>query len=80
MSYEPTVCLLLYTLHRTDNCITVCGKWIFDSNFEVMFPFTQDFLNCLCRGNDTNDITFVGVLHAIREVTPEVFQRRLNTK
>ena len=31
-SNYPTVCLLLYTAHRTDNCITVCGKCIFDSN------------------------------------------------
>ena len=31
-SKYPTVCLLLETAHRTDHCITVCGKWIFDSN------------------------------------------------
>ena len=41
-STYPTVCLLLDTWHRIDNCITVCGKWIFDSNFEVAFPLTQD--------------------------------------
>ena len=31
-SNYPTVCLLLETTHRADNCITVCGKCIFDSN------------------------------------------------
>ena len=74
------MCLLLDTWHRTDNCITVCGKWIFDSNFEVAFPLTQDCLNYTCRGNDTDEIKFVGVLHAIRSVPPEVVQRRLNMK
>ena len=31
-SNYTTVCLLLDTAHRTDHCITVCGKWTFDSN------------------------------------------------
>ena len=31
-SNYPAVCLLVDTAHRTDHCITVCGKWIFDSN------------------------------------------------
>ena len=44
-SNYPTVCLLLYMWHRTNNCIIVCGKWIFDSNFEVPFTLTQDCLN-----------------------------------
>ena len=33
----PTVCLWLDTWQRTNHCITVCGKWIFDFNFEVNF-------------------------------------------
>ena len=37
-STYSTMCLLLDTCHRTDHCITVCGKWIFDSNFEVALP------------------------------------------
>ena len=37
--------VLLDMSHRTDHSITVCSKWIFDSNFEVMFPPTQDCLN-----------------------------------
>ena len=31
-------------------------------------------------GNDTDEITFVGVLHAIRAVPPVVVQKRLNIK
>ena len=74
------MCLLLDTCHQTDHFITVCDKWIFDSDFEVAFPLTEDFLNYTCRGNDTDEIKFVGVLHAIRAVPPEVVQRRLNMK
>ena len=40
LSYYPTVYFLLDTPHQTDHCITVCGKWMFDSNFEVTFPLT----------------------------------------
>ena len=34
-STYPTVCLLLDTWHRTDHCIAVFGKCIFDSNLKV---------------------------------------------
>ena len=66
--------------HWTNHCITVCGKWIFDSNSEVAFPLTQDCLNYTCRGNETDEIKIFGVLDAIILVPPEVFQRRLNMK
>ena len=56
--HHPTICLLLDTSHRTDHCVTVYGKWIFDSNFEVTFPVTQDCLNNICLGNDTDEIIF----------------------
>ena len=72
------MCLLLETAHRTDQCITVCGKWIFDSNLEFALPLTSAWLNYICYGNDTDEITFVGVLHEIRAVPPIVFQRKLN--
>ena len=70
--------LLLDTAHQTNNCITVCGKWIFDSSLESALPLTEASLNYICSGNDTDDITFVGVLNAIRSVPPVVFQKRLN--
>ena len=79
-STYPTMCLLLDTGHRTDHCITFCGKWIFDSNFEVVFPLTQGFLNYTCHGNDTDDITCFVFLHAIRAVPPRVVEIRLNMK
>ena len=80
LSNYPTVCLLLYTSHRDDHCITVCGKWIFDSNLKVALTLTRAWLNYICSGNDTDEIIFVGVLHAIIEVPPEGFQKRLNMK
>ena len=46
----------------------------------MVFSFTQDCLNYKCRGNDTDANKFVGILHAIRAVPPEVIQRRLNIK
>ena len=64
--------------HRTDQCITVCGKWIFDSNLEFALPLKSAWLNYICSGNDTDEITFVGVLHAIRAVPPIVVQRKFN--
>ena len=76
----PTMCLLLDTWQRTDHCIAVCGKWIFDSNFEVALPLTQDCLDYTCCGNDTDKIKFVGVLHAMRAFPTEVVQRRLHMK
>ena len=79
-STYPTVCLLLDTWYRTDNCITVFGKWVFDYNLKVALPLTQDYLNYRCSGNDTDEIKFAGVLNAIIAVPPEVVQRILNMK
>ena len=74
-SKYPTVCLLLDMAHRTDNCITICGKWIFDYNLEFSLPLTKALLDYICSGNDTDDIKFVGVLHAIGSVPPIFVQR-----
>ena len=79
-SNYPTVCLLLDTAHWTDHCITVCGKWIFYSNLEFALPLTKSWFNYICYVNETDEITFVGVLHAIRAAPPEGVQRRLNMK
>ena len=77
-SNYPTVCLLLDTAHKTDNVITICGKWIFDYNLEFALPLTKASLNYIFSGNDPDEITFVVVLHAIRAVPPIVVQRKLN--
>ena len=76
----PTVCLLLDTAHWADNCITVCGKWIFDSNLKVVLKLTRAWLNYICSGNDTDKIECFAVLHAITEVPLKGVQKRLNMK
>ena len=72
--------LLLDMRHRTDHCITVCGKWIFDSTLKVSLPLTHVCLNYICCGNETNENKFIGALHAIRSVPFEVVQIILNMK
>ena len=54
-STYPTVCLLLDTWNRTDHCITIWGKWIFDSNLKVALPLTQVCLNDIYCGNETDE-------------------------
>ena len=71
-SNYTTVCLLLDPAHRKDHCITVCIKCIFDTNLEFTLPLTKAWLNYICSGNDTDEITFVGALHDIRAVPPVV--------
>ena len=77
-SNDPNVCLLLDMSHRKDHCITVCGKWIFDSNLEFALPLTKAWLNYICYGNDTDDIAFFGVLYVIKAFPPIVVQRKLD--
>ena len=72
-----TVCSLLDTAHLKNHCINVCGKWIFDYNLESALPLTEASLNYICSGNDTDEIKFVGVLHAIRAVSPIIVQQQL---
>ena len=79
-STYPTVCLLQYMWHQTDHCITVVGKWIFYSNLKVALPLTQNSLNYICCVSDTDENKLIGVLHEIRAVPPNVFQRILNMK
>ena len=79
-STYPTVCLLLDTWNRTDNCITVCGKWLFYPIFKVALPLTQVCLNYICFVNNTDENNFIVFLHAIIAIPPEFVQRRLNMK
>ena len=53
---------------------------MFDSNLEFALPLTSTWLNYIFSGNDTDDITFVCVLCAIRAVPPEGVKKILNMK
>ena len=74
-SNYPTVCFLLDTAHWADHCISVCGKWVFDSNLKLALPLTRSWLNYIYSCNDTDEIEFIAVLHAIRAVPPEGVQK-----
>jgi hypothetical protein len=65
---------LIDTSYGICHCITVCNKWIFDSNFECAFPLTQEALDFICKSEDHPDIKFLGVSHAIRTIPPKVVQ------
>ena len=43
----------------------------------MVLPITQDSLNYMCRGNDTDVRKFIGVLHAIRAVPPKAVQIKI---
>ena len=61
-------------LVRIYHCVTVFGKWVFDSNFPFALPLTKDnFDYCCNNGNNTKLIKVCkGVLKAIR-----VFKKRM---
>ena len=52
------MCFLLEMAQWADYCITVCCKWIFDSNLKLVLPLTRAWLNYICSGNDTDKIEF----------------------
>jgi len=75
VSPYPTVCAIIDSSQGIGHCITVCDKWIFDSNFEWAFPLTQECLNYICKSEDNPDIEFLGVSHAIRATPPYFFKK-----
>ena len=72
---------LKYFLGGISHCVTVVGKWIFDSNIPFELPLTKDNLDyCWINYNETKGkISNKGLLKAIR-FTPKdnnksVFQK-----
>ena len=45
ISPYPTLVQLKYFLGGIQHCVTIVGKWIFDSNFTFALPLTQDELD-----------------------------------
>ena len=37
---------------KEDHCVTLCGKWLFDSNFEYALPLCQEALDLCCSTDD----------------------------
>ena len=40
---------------KEDHCITVCERWLFDSNFEFALPLCQDSLDLCCSTDETQE-------------------------
>ena len=49
-------------------------------HLELALPLTGAWLNYICSGYDTDEITFVGVLHAIIAIPPEGVQKNIRDK
>ena len=48
---------------KDDHCVTLFGKWIFDSNFKNALPLCKDSLDLCCSSDEKKD-TFVSVAQA----------------
>lgn len=48
---------------KEDHCVTLYGKWIFDSNFSHALPLCQESLDYCCS-TENNHETFVSVVAA----------------
>ena len=48
---------------KEDHGVTVCGKWLFDSNFEYALPLCQETLDLCCSTEESKE-TFVKVVDA----------------
>jgi hypothetical protein len=61
-SQEYMMCLvgLQSSDHKTDHAISICGKWIFDSNFQTALPLNRESLD-LCCSSDCRRSVFVGI-------------------
>ena len=40
---------------KEDHCVTILGKWIFDSNLKNAIPLTKESLDLCCSSDDSND-------------------------
>ena len=49
---------------KEDHCVTLFGKWIFDSNFKNALPLTKEYLD-LCCSLDKSAEQFVEVVQAL---------------
>ena len=60
---DLVIVALKSTNGKEDHCVTLVGKWIFDSNFLNALPLCQDALD-LCCSSDTVPDTFHSVVEA----------------
>jgi len=58
------VVLLQGSDNTEDHCVTICGKWIFDSNLKNAIPLSKESLD-LCCSSDGDPVSFVKVVKAL---------------
>ena len=56
ISPYPTLILLKYFLGDIQHCVTVVGKWIFDSNFPFAVPLAKDNLSYCCIDDNETEV------------------------
>ena len=81
LSRFPTMLHLVDSAGNEDHCVTVCGKWIFDSNYSHAWPLSNDSLDAICDNVATDHlkkITFEKVKAATRFIPPKVMQQKMN--
>jgi hypothetical protein len=79
ISEYPTVCRLIDKKGGTNHCVTVCGDWVFDSNFEKCFPLSTKWMHFICNPEANDEDGFSGVMDAIRAIPPKIIQLKMNT-
>ena len=79
VSMFPTVCQLIDKKGGTGHCVTVCGKWVFDSNFKKSFPLSLKWMNFICNSEDDTDNGFSGVMTAIRAFPHKTIISKMKT-
>ena len=58
------IALLRGSNTKEDHCVTLYGKWIFDSNFSNALPLTKESLDLCCSSDDSKEF-FVKVVQAL---------------
>ena len=79
LSRFPTMLHLVDSAGNEGHCVTVCGKWIFDSNHSHALPLSRDSLDAICDNvaDHLEKITFKKVKNATRFIPPKAMQQKM---
>jgi hypothetical protein len=64
LSCFPTLCQLQAKNGSIRHGVTICGKFVFDSNVKKVLPLTRASLDWCCSTNEDKS-TFKSVFHAV---------------
>ena len=79
LSPYPTMLHIVTSAGTSSHCITVCGKWIFDSNFGNALLLSIDSLDFICANTTDHwqEITFHHVKCATRFFPPKSMEMKM---